>query len=991
MSYKFESTFFSAVQEGSQQNKGPQTRAFDRGDLEGHVFVAYNCLSRNRKNYCEYASYPDLSGFLQAYRSIPDVEKCFNEIIREGRPCAEYYDIDWKLSNGDKSSSEEELMELEQRVFAVFLQARNHFAPEYPVLDKQCRVLSASSDKKLSLHIVIPQYVFQNNNQHMMVFMDSFKTTRENGRYGDNDANLLQYIDAGVYTKNRGIRVLGNSKPTNRSRRLVKASWHLASCAAQDIEFYITNVSQHLKFINLDSIVLVPKHCKDFDHLLQRKAVSKAIPGFKDMPCKQPQTQGLYNNLPGSVVEAAAVVLSNNDGLLHFEVDGFHDGHFQLMRTKSGHCKTCNRTHDSDNAFVTITKQGQLYLHCYRALADGSKKSGLNVGDLDFASKIALRAHQAQTSQRNTITADLTCSYRYLDYAKLKKRGKSLVVCSEPDTAKTTFVKSYMGRNPKDLKYIFVTPRKSLSRNLEDRLHLENHLDFPGLVSGQRVVIQTESLFKLDTKYYTGDFVLVLDEVCSVFDQMTSIATMGRHHKSNNQLLESLMREAKTAIALDADVTDREVEIIKSVRDDVWVIHNTFKPQKGHQVVCYQHEGVLQTKVIDLVTKSRKKVWISCTRSAEYAESLHETLKLQGFKGECITANTPESKKKYISQNINEIVKDLDYFIHTPTITVGIDCKVSHFDYDVGFFVAQSKVTVETSRQMLRRARQVSSQQYHIHIQNETNNLPTAFSDLVEYLQSQEVRLKGCVLDNSGFPFVRRMGQASSVDLDAMYALIYIQTLSKIHSSMNDFYQRFIDQMVEAGCTIHSADAVLRQNEEYTTLTAQNQKALLQAKYKGISEAKSLDFEEFEKLNAKTERSQADEFALKKHDLMKTYGVRDVSIVTPKWVETYSSPQEIEAYRNLVEYMADTTLDITKQEDKSLLEYDQARHNAIDVVHTLSDPISFKLQYAKIILDICGFESPFDHKTIPAMEIKENIDRHWPQLVGKRDMKDASS
>ncbi|KAG0296250.1 hypothetical protein BGZ98_001033, partial [Dissophora globulifera] len=194
--------------------------------------------------YCNFASYLNLETFLGAYSSIPDMEQCFNEIIRDGRLCAEYYDIDWKLSkdNGD-SCSRAKLMELEQQVFATFLEVRSQFVPEYPVLDEHCHVLSASSNKKVSLHIVILQDVFEDNNKHMKAFMTSFKAARESYNENDNDAVMLEYIDMGVYTKNRGICVLGSSKHTDLNRKLVKADWHTASHTAQDSEFYITNLA----------------------------------------------------------------------------------------------------------------------------------------------------------------------------------------------------------------------------------------------------------------------------------------------------------------------------------------------------------------------------------------------------------------------------------------------------------------------------------------------------------------------------------------------------------------------------------------------------------------------------------------------------------------------------------------------------------------------------------------------------------------------------
>ena len=199
--------------------------------------------------------------FLLADSNISDNDRCSNETIRDGCACCGYYDIVWKLENKDDCTDAvlgelQPLAELEQQVFASFLEARNLFAPEYPVLEEQCRVLSASSSKKVSLHITIPQYVFEDNNKHMKAFMDNFKAAR------GTDAGLTRYIDLGVYTKNRGIRILGSVKCADLSRKLVRAGWHAASREAQDGEFFFAHIhSKHTK-VAVPSLGKSPKKKK---------------------------------------------------------------------------------------------------------------------------------------------------------------------------------------------------------------------------------------------------------------------------------------------------------------------------------------------------------------------------------------------------------------------------------------------------------------------------------------------------------------------------------------------------------------------------------------------------------------------------------------------------------------------------------------------------------------------------------------------------------
>ncbi|KAF9161077.1 hypothetical protein BGX21_002606, partial [Mortierella sp. AD011] len=70
------------------------------------------------------------------------------------------------------------IVQLEQRVFEEFLQQRNRYAPKYPVSEDQCRVPSSLSSTKMLLHIVISTYTFDNNNQHVLKFVQDLKTAR---------------------------------------------------------------------------------------------------------------------------------------------------------------------------------------------------------------------------------------------------------------------------------------------------------------------------------------------------------------------------------------------------------------------------------------------------------------------------------------------------------------------------------------------------------------------------------------------------------------------------------------------------------------------------------------------------------------------------------------------------------------------------------------------------------------------------------------------
>ncbi|KAG0302373.1 hypothetical protein BGZ98_007576, partial [Dissophora globulifera] len=165
------STYFKT---DSKQPQSPQFRCHAWGLENSRVFFV--AFQSTPSSYYEYSCYEDISVFMEAYASVLELERCFFEQIRGGQSCNEYYDIDWHIESDE---AEDMIALLEQQVFAEFLVARNQHAPSYTVTSEQCRVLSASSSKKLSLHIIIPTYLFENNHIHMKAFMAGFQYTRD--------------------------------------------------------------------------------------------------------------------------------------------------------------------------------------------------------------------------------------------------------------------------------------------------------------------------------------------------------------------------------------------------------------------------------------------------------------------------------------------------------------------------------------------------------------------------------------------------------------------------------------------------------------------------------------------------------------------------------------------------------------------------------------------------------------------------------------------
>ncbi|KAF8920947.1 hypothetical protein BGZ58_004207, partial [Dissophora ornata] len=439
--------------------------------------------------------------------------------------------------------------------------------------------------------------------------------------------------------------------------------------------------------------------------------------------------------LPQTVVDAVQALVMTYKPAAQFKLK--YDGKglfFQLQRIQEGHCDICNRIHKSDNAYLLLSETGYVGLHCRRS----PDTAGVTIGRVDFTRRLEIVCAVLTSKVGTLLDAKVTYSLKFVEHKYLapprqtpfrrkvsEKQLPSLMIKSSTGTGKTEFVGALIKANP-GYKFVIVTCRRSLADTLAVRFEFTNYQDIKEhRIKCDRLVIQAESLHRIDPRYYGDKVILILDEFSSLCEQMTSTSTMGDSHDYNNQTLRAFIKGVSRVICLDADLTNEDVQLVKSLRNDVLVIHNTVKPQEGDQVIMYETKKLLTLKVVELL-HAGKRIWISSTRRAESAEALHSQLQEEGFHGKCVTSNSSPDVKSDTAKNINALMEDLDYFIHTPTLSVGVDYNVPDcVDYVVGFFSTMSQVNVETCRQMMRRVRHVKSKTYLVHVDPRTNNLPT--------------------------------------------------------------------------------------------------------------------------------------------------------------------------------------------------------------------------------------------------------------------------
>lgn len=372
---RFDATFFSQTY-GS--NGSPQKAAHTNAKLNEHkLFVSHNDVyfSKKDQKYKDtyiYGSYANAEAFSDQLRYAMGKNRkcCFFEQMETDTPVYECYDLDWDLS-----------VFTERDVLKLFCDIRGSFKKGPKLYSKDMRITSASRitdiDKskynkrkhtkldvnrvpvitslpvdrsciktpqdgrtiscKGSLHIVIrSKYAFKNVS-HLKAFAQVFKIYWSH-QVGKNET-LLNVVDWGIYTNNRQMRTVYSCKQMS-DRPLLPLVSHDYSARAPIEEFLITNVHPEAHII------------EDFTPPISRGYSGPTL-----------SAMGIVDE------DIAEIIRTVLEDAFEYRIT---DTYVSLRRKRPSNCPSCNRVHEREGAYISITPGGQYKYCCFR---DTSKRT----------------------------------------------------------------------------------------------------------------------------------------------------------------------------------------------------------------------------------------------------------------------------------------------------------------------------------------------------------------------------------------------------------------------------------------------------------------------------------------------------------------------------------------------------------------------------------------------------------------------------------------
>lgn len=625
-------------------------------------------------------------------------KSCFETILGE-QPQKPHFDIDIKGPDVKQHEGDQLVKELKEAVMNVF--------PE--IKESDFMVFTSHRTGKLSYHVIVNNWYHKNNKQAEQLYrrvMNDIKNP------------LKSCIDKAVYHSLQEFRLLGHHKYTTDS-------------------------------LNMD---IVKKGAYTFEQsLIQFRGKPEELKGkmLRDLMIENLKKPMANKSIDDKTANEAVLMAEKGGWLKGFEYNEIKDGFVLLKRTGASECRICKRTHQAENAFLSIYEQ-KVYFHCRRA----DKGSGACIGILGFdtlindvhgANKldepVGLQGLPGWKSTQNQAppptVADLAeckmdqarlliedyLKFEVPDYCKTQEynnrwvqpydlTNKITVEQSNMGTGKTKQIYDLIKVNP-NISVLFISVRQSQATDTKKasvvvKIEVINYLDVKDdrdkLNNAQRVIIQAESLGKL--KHAAFDLV-VLDEITSLMVQMDS-----KFHKNifiNRLVLQNIVKNAKNVIAMDGRIDMRGLRFLHEFRpkDQILFRRNGYKRcEELKRTFSYVEEAQWSQLLLETV-RSNKRVYVCCG-SKKKAEFIAEQFKLI-CSVELFTGETSDKIKNEAFQDIDAYIlrKQPQLLITTSTMTVGVDIQAKlgnkhYFDQTFVFGSPNSCCVRDISQQVNR-------------------------------------------------------------------------------------------------------------------------------------------------------------------------------------------------------------------------------------------------------------------------------------------------
>lgn len=519
------------------------------------------------------------------------------------------------------------------------------------------------------------------------------------------------YVDVGPYANNRSLRILYSHKDENKYKiidRYVNINYNYNPKNIEDM--------MEIKYSTLiQENNLIPTFTFDNE---ESQDSSDSYEIIEDVDLKGVDLQK-YNCDP----------VSRNGNIIN------------LYHKVIEECPLCNRIHNKrTHLYLAISKSG-ISLKCFQRNnnSDAEGVDGLGPERIILKKKNIKMLEwfkEIKPLNFNKIKDILGEYYETYNnpYAKMPENVKSncLYLVSPCKSGKTKLIHDFIEKLEPEKSAIFITTQRIFSQELHNKykdLGFQLYTDEEFNNKHNRIIISLYSLHRIpDNIYY--DY-LIIDEIETLILNLKDIKSLGleAHKKSNLNKFIKLIHDTQNIILMDAYPSIYTINIFKHAHRNIHMYHNTYKTHKDDRIVLCEYED-MAPKIADSIINNKKIVFASALLK-EQKRILEKAFILlldyysqKGYKFDFENFDDRYYSSECDREIMHESILTLsiswqcDLLAYSPVITAGISFEEVHFDH---LFYLGAKCSSHISTlQALYRCRDLKDKTYYIAFSSRT-------------------------------------------------------------------------------------------------------------------------------------------------------------------------------------------------------------------------------------------------------------------------------
>lgn len=320
-----------------------------------------------------FALFPNYVAFAKFNEQLPDMKRCFFELIFGDHPQKPHFDLEVEMEKIEKQTLEA-LIEIGDKLLETFLDTMVPLFEEtyHQTLNLETDVLIFQShgSKKRSYHVIIDNYSHCNNFEAKAFYELVIKKIPD---------QFKPFVDGSVYSKKQQFRIIGSQKKGSGRIKTHIPSWKYHD---QEITYHMREKpynDRHYMVLMLEaSLISYTNNCKPLLDLVPKQEMKK------DGGLSYQQDQG---DLSKEIVKEAFGLLEAMAGVKGGDTSNFPycvkeviGGLILLSRLRPSLCRICKRIHEHENPFMVVytDRKGHRRASFYCRRSD----KGLNLGPL---------------------------------------------------------------------------------------------------------------------------------------------------------------------------------------------------------------------------------------------------------------------------------------------------------------------------------------------------------------------------------------------------------------------------------------------------------------------------------------------------------------------------------------------------------------------------------------------------------------------------------